>query len=82
MLDNSLVTDLKEFAVDLHIIYRLDHHEMLDDLEVLRMIQQLYQVGWQAHKSRVEFSNPFGSKDRPRKGRVDKVLETALDNRL
>lgn len=46
------------------------------------MIQQLYQVGWQAHKSRVEFSNPFGSRDRPRKGRVDKVLETALENRL
>ena len=82
MLDNSLVNDLKEFAVDPHIIYKLDHHEILNDLEILRMIRQLYQVGWQAHKSRVEFSNPFGSKDRPRKGRVDKVLETALENRL
>lgn len=82
MLDNSLVTDLKKFTVDPYIIYKLDHHEILDDLEVLRMIRQLYQVGWQAHKSRVEFSNPFGSKGRPRKGRVDKVLEIALDNRL
>lgn len=82
MLDEDLVNDLKRFAVDPTIIDKLDNHVPLNDLDSLKLIQQLYNVGYQAHKSRVEFSDPFGSKGRPRKGRVDKVLETALDNRL
>lgn len=81
MLDNNLVNDLIDLAVDPHIIHKLSHHEPLNDLESLRLIQQLYQVGWEAHKNNTEFSNPFGLGDRPKKGRVGKVFETAMKNR-
>lgn len=55
MLDKDLVNDLKRFAVDPTIIDKLDNHIPLNDLDSLKLIQQLYNVGYQAHKSRVEF---------------------------
>lgn len=82
MLDRQLVSDLETFAVDPRIMRKLDEHDVLDDLDILKLIQQLYTVGWKAHQSKVEFNNPFGKEDRPRKGRVDKVLETALKDRV
>lgn len=56
MLDKDLVNDLKRFAVDPTIIDKLDNHIPLNDLDSLKLIQQLYNVGYQAHKSRVDFS--------------------------
>ena len=82
MLDKDLVNDLKRFAVDPTIIDKLDNHVPLNDLDSLKLIQQLYNVGYQAHKSRVEFSNPFGAADRPSKGRTDIVLRVAEENKL
>lgn len=54
MLDKDLVNDLKRFAVDPTIIDKLDNHIPLNDLDSLKLIQQLYNVGYQAHKSRVD----------------------------
>lgn len=82
MLDKNLVNDLKQFAVDPTIIDKLDNHVPLNDLDSLKLIQQLYNVGYQAHKSRAEFSNPFSAADRPSKGRTDIVLRVAKANRL
>lgn len=82
MLDKNLVNDLKRFAVDPTIIEKLDNHVPLNDLDSLKLIQQLYSVGYQAHKSQVEFSNPFGAANRLSKGRTDVVLKLAEANRL
>ena len=84
MLDKDLVNDLKRFAVDPTIIDKLDNHIPLNDLDSLKLIQQLYNVGYQAHKSRVEFSNLFGisGRSRPGKGRTDIVLRVAEENKL
>ena len=84
MLDKDLVNDLKRFAVDPTIIDKLDNHVPLNDLDSLKLIQQLYNVGYQDHKSRVEFSNPFGvpGHSQPSKGRTDIVLRVAEENRL
>ncbi|CPR78040.1 Uncharacterised protein [Chlamydia trachomatis] len=84
MLDKDLVNDLKRFAVDPTIIDKLDNHVPLNDLDSLKLIQQLYNVGYQAHKNRVEFSNPFGISGRscPGKGRTDIVLRVAEENKL
>lgn len=45
MLDKDLVNDLKRFAVDPTIIDKLDNHVPLNDLDSLKLIQQLYNVG-------------------------------------
>lgn len=84
MLDKDLVNDLKRFAVDPTIISKLENHIALDDLDSLKLIGQLYRVGYQANKSRVEFSNPFGvpGRSQPSKGRTDIVLRVAEANRL
>lgn len=81
-LDSSLIRDLKTFAVDPGILKKLEEHTALNDLDVNKLIQQLYNVGFQAHKSRVAFTNPFGMSDgRPVHGRTDKVFDMAAKNR-
>ena len=81
-LDSLLIRDLKRFAVDPGILKKLENHTALNDLDVNKLIQQLYNVGFQAHKSHVTFSNPFGmNDDRPVHGRTDKVFDIASKNR-
>lgn len=65
MLDKNLVNDLKRFAVDPTIIDKLDNHVPLNDLDSLKLIQQLYNVGYQAHKSRASFLIRLESLDAP-----------------
>ena len=55
MLDKDLVNELKRFAVDPTIIDKLDNHVPLNDLDSLKLIQQLYNVGYQAIRAEWSF---------------------------